>query len=184
MENKQFKAHGLTQGKPNGIFYFKIKEIAQRALGGIEWYDHYLSTQVERASAYKKDAESKKKELAEDIITQKEEIRLAKDKLKELKEKISSGGSLDEAGNDEGAVKNIDDQIALAEQTIKDDAAQLKDIDRVVAKNMLLSQQYRLLMYNMSHVAVPVVKGIGAFNSEGISFSSTPSSLEAELTVN
>ncbi len=184
-QDKQFKAMGFNTGiKATAVFYFKVKEMANRALGILEWYERYLSNQVELAGTYKKEAEAKKKELARDVINQAEELRLAQVKLSEWQNKSTEGLSPEDLANNMGTIKNFEDQINQVQAAIKDDQAQVKEIDRVIAKNTVQAENYRGIMYNASHVLMPFFKGLGSINVQGVKFSSLLGTVQAELMLN
>ena len=185
LEDKQFKAKGFDIGKkPSAILDLKIKEMSTRALGIVEWYDRYLTNQVELAGTYQKEAVLKKNELTRDITVIKGELSLATTKLKEWKAKLVEGLSPEELANDEATIKNFVTQIDQAQGMIKDDLSQIKEIDRVVAKNAVQVANYRSIMYNTSRVLIPVFKGLGAINTLGIKFATSASTVEAEFMLN
>ena len=185
LENKTYKALDFASGaRPDAIFYFDVKEVSKRMQGVLEWYDRYMSNQIELVGTYRKEAEGKKRELAQDAMTQKEDLRLAQDKLKEWRSKPTEGLEPEEIANAAATIENFEDQIKQAQAAITDNEAQVKGIDKVVSNNGIQAENYKLIMFNASHILVPLFKGLQSINAQGIKFSSMANTVVAEFMLN
>ncbi len=185
LEDKTFKTLDFNTGtKAQGIFYFNVKAMASRMLGVLDWYDRYMSNQVELAATFKREAALKKKQLAEDLISQKQEIDLAKAKMKEWQEKPIEGLGPDELALNADTIKNFEAQIEQVQTVIKDNIAQVKEIDQAITKNASQVENYRKIMYNGSHVLAPLFKGFQSLNAGGIKFYTLPNTVAAEFMLN
>lgn len=185
VDDKVFKSLGFNDApKANGLFYWNIKEIAGRVLGVVRWYDRYLSGQIEMASTFKKQAQIKKKTLAEDLIVVNEELALAKQKQSEWRSKLLEELPAQEMESVNETIKNFDDQIKTSQQSIEENQAKVKEIDESVVKNERQVEGYKSTLYNASHVIVPILKGLQTLNMQGIKSFSSSNVLVVEYILN
>lgn len=183
--DKEFKAFKFdADSKPNTITYLNIKEMSKRFLTIIDWYQRYLSHQIELVVTYKKEAGVKKIELTNEIKTQQEDLILAEKKLADWQANVLEELPSEEAGNKHAMIENMQQQIKNTQEKVISLQDQIKQLDTVVAKNELRRENFKGIMYNALHIATPVLKGLQSLNGWAIKFSSKTNVVIAEFMLN
>ncbi|MBI4309147.1 MAG: DUF3352 domain-containing protein [Candidatus Omnitrophica bacterium] len=182
--DKAFIALGLGAAqKAQGMAFVRVSEFVRRLHDLLDWGNKYLSSQVATAAAYRQEGRQKKKELAASASAKRFELKLAHDKLQELKAKAATNLSPEEQEMAADSLGHVQREIESMQEDIKAYAAQEHEIEDLTANDESQAESAKLFMFNSQHIFIPILKGLGTVNTQGIKVFVNDKMIESELMV-
>ncbi len=164
---KQFNinASGLSQG----MAFIKINDVAGRLQQLLDWYNKIVSSQITMASTYQQEILEHNKELGEEIVSKKEDLKLAQRKLKELRFKVASPElPVQEQENEQANIDNLTSQAKLLLEDINSDQQQRQELHQTFIKYQDQSESAKVWLFNSDEVFMPFLKGLEGLHALGI----------------
>jgi|GEM_PF-1847206 len=167
-----------------GMVYLKMDDAAQRMEQILDWSNKTVSSQISMAMTYQQEAIGRDKELNEALLLKKEEIKLAKNKINELRQRIASPElSPEEKQNQQDIMDNLVSQFRLLQDDLQEYQQQRNKLwqTRIAYKNQ--SESDKLWLFNSDEIFMPLLKGMEGFHSIGMQLHMADQTSEAEIYI-
>ncbi len=181
-QEKTFKQFALGDGKVNNtVSFMKLGDLSLRLIALAEWANKYFASQVNVVMANKGEEEGQQQELIASMADKDAEVRLVKAKIKQLKLKSSTEISPEEVLANNEAINHLQQDLDGIFKEIQEGKAQIKQIDETLANDEEQVKSARLVMFNIEKVIIPLFKGVGTLNAQGLRVVSGDRFWESEL---
>ncbi|MBI3601614.1 MAG: DUF3352 domain-containing protein [Candidatus Omnitrophica bacterium] len=165
---KQF--HLTASDLSQGMAFIKMDNLTGRLQQFLNWYNKIVSSQIATALAYQQESGARKKQLQEAVVSKKEELVLAQNKLKELQSKVAAqqDPSEEERTERQANIDHLSQQVNVLQEDVDSYYHQQQQLQQTLINYQNQSQSAKLWLFNSDEVLMPFLRGLEGLHALGM----------------
>ena len=169
----------------HGMAFIKTDDVAGRLEQLLDWYNNkVVSSQINSSLTYEQKADSYRKELEDAFVSKKQELKLARNKIKLLKLKDAQGEpSIFEEEDRKAEVDHLVAQVNLLREDLTSYEQQKKELEETLISYQQQAESAKAWLFNSDEVFMPFLKGLEGFQALGMQLHLGDQISEAEIFI-